>query len=363
MKFQCSTEALRNAVQLLYPVCPTRTTLPILSNLYVRGESGTVHLTGTDLDISVRTSITAEVGKAGETTIPVRFFLDALRRINTESIQLSVDANNVTTLKGGDKVHCSLRGMAPGDFPKFPKIEGNETVALPAKDLGAMIRQTSYAVSRDESRYVLNGVCFSFGERLDIVATDGRRLAKCTNTSIKREEQKLIIVPTKSIAMMLQMMTGEGDVQLRYTANQLEVSKGATTLVTRLIDGHYPNYSQVIPKSCPNTVTLNKKAFSDAVGLAVVVTEKSKQSVVRVAIDKGTLTVSANTAEIGEVQDVLEVKYAGDVVDIAFNPTFLMDVCQNLEADDLTIEFGSGTSPVVLRTGESFLCVIMPMRV
>lgn len=364
MKLQCSTNALREAVQLLYPVCPTRTTLPILANLHVRGESGSIHLTGTDLDISVRTSIAAEVGKAGETTIPVRFFLDALRRINSETITLSVDTNNVMALRGGEKVHCNLRGMAAGDFPKIAKIEGSETVSLSAKELVKMIRQTSYAVSRDESRYVLNGVCFNFGESFEVVATDGRRLAKCAHTGIKREDTKQIIVPTKSIGIMMQMMGGEGDVQLRYTANQLEVSKGATTLVTRLVDGHYPNYSQVIPKSCPNSVTLNKKRFYDAVGLAVVVTEKTKQSsVVRVAIEKGTLTVSANTAEIGEVQDVLEVKYTGDPVDIAFNPSFLSDVCQNVDEEDITIEFGSGTSPVVLRAGGTFLCVIMPMRV
>jgi len=363
MKFQCSTAVLRDAVQLLSPVCPVRTTLPVLSNVYVRAESGSVYLTGTDLDISVRTSIAADVGKAGETTIPVRFLLDALRRINTDSIQSSTDANNVTMLRAGDKVQCSLRGMAPGDFPKFPKIEGSETIEMSAKELMEMVRRTSYAVSRDESRYVLNGVCFNFGERLDVVATDGRRLAKCSNSNVKRAEAKQLIVPTKSISMIQQMLSGEGTVQVRYTANQLEAVIGSTTLVTRLIDGHYPNYSQVIPKSCPNAVEVNRKTFADAVGLAIVVTEKTKQSVVRVALDKGMMTVSANTAEIGEVQDVLEVKYAGDPVEIAFNPQFLMDVCQNVEEETLVLEFGSGSSPVVVRAGENFLCVIMPMRI
>lgn len=363
MKLQCSTATLRDAVQLLQPVCPLRTTLPILANILVRAEDGRLALTGTDLDISIKTHMPAEVSKEGETTIPVRFLLDALRRIDAESIELTVDAQHVAKIRAGAKVECSLRGMPPGEFPKFPSVQSQDAVELSAKDLHAMFKCTAYAVSKDETRYVLNGVCLHFGEKFDVVATDGRRLAKCTNASIKRDTAREIIVPTKSIGLIQALLNVEGTAQIKYSQSQLEVNVGQTTLVTRLVDGHYPNYEQVIPKNCKYAVELNARAFLNAVNLASVVTEKTKQAVIRVALKDNQLTISANTAEIGEVTDVLEVNYRGETLDIAFNPSYLTDVCQTIDSDQLVLEVTSGSSPAILRSGEQFLCVIMPMRI
>ena len=185
-----------------------------------------------------------------------------------------------------------------------------------------MLRYTSYAVSKDETRYVLNGVCFNFGEQFDVVATDGRRLAKYSSPSVKRDEAQQLIMPTKSIGLIQQMLGSEGTVHMRYSASQIEVNINKTTMVTRLVDGHYPNYQQVIK-----------------------------------------LTISANTAEIGEVHDELEVTYSDEPMDIAFNPTYLTDVCQNVETDEIVLEITNATSPTVVRAGENFLCVIMPMRI
>ena len=363
MKLQCATAELREAVQLLQPVSPLRTTLPILANLLVKAETGKIELTGTDLDVSVRTEIAADVSEAGETTIPVRLLLDTLRRIKTEAITITVDENNVAKIKAGDTIDCSLRGMAPGDFPKFPTIEEKDSIEIPSKDFGLMLKYTSYAVSRDETRYVLNGVCFNFGPQFDVVATDGRRLAKYTLAGIKREEPQQLILPTKSITMIQQMLSNEGTVFLRYSTSQIEVNINKTTLVTRLIDGHYPNYNQVIPKSCSHTLELERASFMNAVGLATVVTEKTKQPVVRLGLENNRLTISAVTAEIGEVHDILSVAYTDDPMEIAFNPTYLTDVCQNVETETIVLEITNATSPTVIRSGENFLCVIMPMRI
>jgi len=363
MKLECKTATLRDAVQLLQPVCPLRTTLPILSNILVQAEAGKIELTGTDLDVTMRTDVPADVATEGKTTIPVRFLLDALRRMDTETIELSVDEGNVSTLRAGDKVKCSLRGMTPGDFPNFPAIESEDSVELPAKDLATMLRYTSYAVSRDESKYVLNGVCFSFGEQFDVVATDGRRLAKYTVPSIKREEVIQLVLPSKSVSMMQQMLGTEGTVELRYTSSQMEVNTAHSKLVTRLVDGHYPNYNQVIPKTCQSAIEVGRRTFLNAVNLATVVTDKTKQSVVRLAFADNQLAISANTAEIGEVNDVLEVKYDGEPVELAFNPAYLTDVCQSVESDDIIIEITNSSSPAVIRSGDNFLCIVMPLRV
>lgn len=365
MKFTCTTTALRNAVQLLHPVCPVRTTLPILQNLRVEATTGKIILTATDLDIAMRTELTAEVSEEGVTTIPARFLADALRRMSVESLEVSSDANDVTKLRSGVKVECSLRGLPPDDFPAFQSIESEDVISLPANDVVQMLKHTDYAVSKDETRYVLNGVCFNLGTQFDVVATDGRRLAKYTIPDISRDEALQLVVPTKTVGIINQLLdaAGDADTRLRFTQNQIEVSVNTTTLVSRLIDGHYPNYKQVIPQSCEAAIEVDRKTFANAINLASVVTEKTKQSVVKVQFDKGQLSVSANTAEIGEVHDEIDITYDGEPVELAFNPTYLTEVCTSVQTDIITIEFTNSKSPVVIRSGDNFLCVIMPLRV
>ena len=363
MKFECSTSLLRDAVQMLQPVCPIRTTLPVLANLLVKAEEGKLTLSATDLDISLKTQIAADVALEGETTIPVKFFLDALRRIRTETILISTDENNVSTLKAGKKVECSLRGLAPNDFPTFPKIESENSVELDSKEFAKMLKHTSYAISKDENRHVLNGICLSFGEQFDVVATDGRRLAKFSEPSIKKEENSQLIIPTKSVSIIQQVLGGEGSVEMRYTDGQIELNYNQTVLVTRLVDGHYPNYMQVIPKTCLYKIEIDKNTFLNAVNLAAVVTEKSKQSVIRLTFTENQLNIGANTAEIGEVSDDIEIKYSGEKIELAFNPEYLIDVCQAIEIDTIFMEISNSTSPAVIRSGENFICVVMPLRV
>ena len=363
MKFECSTSLLRDAVQMLQPVCPLRTTLPVLANLLVKAEEGKLTLSATDLDISLKTQIAADVALEGETTIPVKIFLDALRRIRTETILISTDENNVSTLKAGKKVECSLRGLAPNDFPTFPKIETENSVELDSKEFSKMLKYTSYAISKDENRHVLNGICLSFGEQFDVVATDGRRLAKYSEVLIKKEESSQLIIPTKSVSIIQQMLGQEGNVEIRYTTGQIEINYNQTVFVTRLVDGHYPNYTQVIPKSCQYAIEIEKSIFLNAVNLASVVTEKTKQSVIRLTFTENQLNISANTAEIGEVSDDIEIKYSGEKIELAFNPEYLTDVCQAIETDNILMEISNSTSPAVIRSGEKFICVVMPLRV
>jgi len=363
MKLECQTALLRNAVQLLQPVCPLRTTMPILSNLLVKAESGQIELTATDLDLSVQTKIPADVVEEGTTTIPVRFFLDALRKMTSDTIEISVDEANVSTIRSGNRVKCSLRGMDPESFANISEVESDISFELPIKDLATMLKYTSYAVSRDESKSMLNGVCFNFGDNLDVVATDGKRLAKYVYVGVKQEKAMQIIVPTKSISVIQQILSTEGTAEIKYNSNMMQISTLNSILVTRLVDEHYPNYNQVIPKSCQATLNINRLAFLNAVNLATVVTEKSKQAVIRLNFDNNLLSINANTAEIGEVNDVLEVKYDSEQVVLALNPAYLTDICQNLESEEITIEITGSGSPLVIRSGDNFLCIIMPMRV
>lgn len=366
----CPASALRYAVQLLCPVWPTNTYVPVLTNLHVLAERSSLQLTVTGLDISTWIRIPVNVLAVGETTMPAKLLLDTLNRISTGTVDLSVDMNHVTTIRLGGKVHCSLRGMAPVDvFPKYTVIAGGDTIEMAAKELGDMIRQTSYAVSRDKSRGELNGWCFHFGEQLDVVAMDGWRIAKSTSANVKHSKQPSrswsmqneYIIPTRAIGIMQTMLAGDSTVKLRDNFFNLEATMGSTTLVMTSIPGHYPRYDELIPERNSNTprVAVNRKAFLDAV---VAVTRKATPAVVRVVVKEGTLTVSASTAENARVESALNVKYTGKPVDMIFQATFLTDVCQYMGTEEIVIEFSNSTSPVVIRSGGNVLCVIMPMK-
>lgn len=363
MKFTCAISDLRDAVQLLQPVCSNKPAFPIVANILIRTGENFVELVGTDLDITIKTSIEATVESPGETTVPVRYMRDTLMKIkNVAQINVEVDDNNVIKITAGERIKCNLRGMAAADFPTFPVLSECETVSIPVKDFSKMLRYTGYAMSHDDQRYILNGICFNFGEQLDVVATDGRRLAKYTSPDIKSEKASQIIVPIKAINMMQQLLIGEDPVALRFSSSQVEITVGANTLVARLMDGHYPDYKQVLPKNKSFSLTLNSGDFSNAVELASVVTDKNKQGVVKLSLDSGKMKVSAQTADIGENSAELETEYAGDPMDISFNPAFLLDVFRNIDETEVTMDVINPVSPTVIKTNENFISIIMPMR-
>lgn len=363
MKFTCAISDLRDAVQLLQPVCSNKPAFPIVANILIRAKDNSVELTGTDLDITIKTSIEASVESEGETTVPVRYMRDTLMKIKSVAqISVEVDDNNVIKITAGERIKCNLRGVAAADFPSFPVLSECESVSIPAKEFSKMLRYTGYAMSHDEQRYILNGICFSFGEQLDVVATDGRRLAKYTVPEIKTEKVSQIIIPVKAINMMQQLLAGDDPVSMRFSSSQVEIIVGRNTLVARLMDGHYPDYKQVLPKNKTFSLTLNAGDFSNAVELASVVTDKNKQGVVKLSLAAGKMKVSAQTADIGENSSELETEYAGEPMDISFNPTFLLDVFRNIDETEVTMDVINPISPTVIRTTDNFISIIMPMR-
>ena len=311
MKFTCDISDLRDAVQLLQPVCSNKPAYPIVANILISTGENCVEMVGTDLDITIKTSIEASISEPGATTVPVRYLRDTLMKIKSVAqLEIEVDANNVIRILAGEKIKCSLRGLAAPDFPSFPVLAEGETVTIPVKEFSKMLRYTSYAMSHDEQRYVLNGISFNFGDQLDVVATDGRRLAKYTSTDIKTEKASQIIIPIKAINMMQQLLNGAEEVSLHYSNSQAEITVGKNTLISRLIDGHFPDYKQVLPKTKTFTLKLNSGDFSNAVELASVVTDKNRQGVVKISLAPGKMTISANTAEIGENSSELETAYS-----------------------------------------------------
>jgi DNA polymerase-3 subunit beta len=350
-------------LQQVQNVVSTRTTLPILSNVLLQAKEGAVHLTTTDLDVGVRGSFEANVDKIGATTLPARRLFTIIRELPSSEISIEVDGKNAASIRSGQSFFKIL-GLPEEEFPPLPKFENAKVVTMRQKDLHDGLRKTAYAISTDETRYVLNGVLFSFKEnKLTLVATDGRRLAMLDiELEFPRSHEAEIIVPTKAVTELQRLLKDDGEVKISVGSGQIAFDLNNTLLVSKLIEGNYPNYKQVIPSEAKERVTLERETFLNSLRrVSLLASDKSNS--IKLNFSKNNIEITANTPEVGEARESLPVAYKGRDFAIAFNPEFLMAPLRNLTEDEVFFDLIDEMSPGVLKIQTPFLYVLMPMRV
>ena len=363
MKFSATKEKILEGLQQVQNVVSTRTTLPILSNVLLQAKEGTVNLTTTDLDVGVRGGFEANVDKAGATTLPARRLFTIIRELPSSEISVEVDGKNAASIRSGQSFFKIL-GLPEEEFPPLPKFENAKVVTMRQKDLRDGLRKTAYAISTDETRYVLNGVLFSYKEnKLTLVATDGRRLAMVDlELEFPRSHEADIIVPTKAVTELARLLTDDGDVKISVGTGQIAFDLNSTLLVSKLIEGNYPNYKQVIPSEAKERVTLERETFLNSLRrVSLLASDKSNS--IKLNFSKNNIEITANTPEVGEARESLPVVYKGRDFSIAFNPEFLMAPLRNLAEDEIFFDLIDEMSPGVLKIQTPFLYVLMPMRV
>jgi DNA polymerase-3 subunit beta len=367
MKLTISKEQLNHGLQAVANVVSTRSTLPILSNVLLRAEKNRLELTVTDLDVSVSCGVEAAVAKGGASTIPCRKFASIAREVAANEIEMEVDEQNTCVIRSGSSFY-KINGLSAEEFPPLPKFKDNKRISIPQDKLGAMLRRTAFAVSTDETRYVLNGILFSLKDhKLTMVATDGRRLALVDEeTDIPADSQGEFIVPSKAINELNRLLTGKGEVELRFSENQIafnlkEDNGQGALIISKLIEGNYPNYRQVIPTESRERIQLPREEFLQALRRAEIMTSEKSNSV-KLAFTKNNLAITANTPEVGEARESVAINYKGRDLSIAFNPAYLMDPLKALETDEIFFELSDEYSPGVIKINGPFLYVIMPMR-
>ncbi|PYM03319.1 MAG: DNA polymerase III subunit beta [Verrucomicrobia bacterium] len=363
MKFSATKEKLLEGLQQVQNVVSTRTTLPILSNVLLQAKEGAVHLTTTDLDVGVRGSFEANVDKVGATTLPARRLFTIIRELPSSEIAIEVDGKNAASIRSGQSFFKIL-GLPEEEFPPLPKFENAKVVTMRQKDLHDGLRKTAYAISTDETRYVLNGVLFSFKEnKLTLVATDGRRLAMLDiELEFPRSHEAEIIVPTKAVTELQRLLKDDGEVKISVGSGQIAFDLNNTLLVSKLIEGNYPNYKQVIPSEAKERVTLERETFLNSLRrVSLLASDKSNS--IKLNFSKNNIEITANTPEVGEARESLPVAYKGRDFAIAFNPEFLMAPLRNLTEDEVFFDLIDEMSPGVLKIQTPFLYVLMPMRV
>jgi DNA polymerase-3 subunit beta len=361
-KFTVTKEKILEGLNRVQNVVSTRTTLPILSNVLVQAGTNGLSLTTTDLDMAVRCTVEAEITKAGATTLPARKLFSILKEVPAADIEIEVDDRNAASIRSGSSFY-KIMGLPEEEFPKFPGGEGGKALKMEQSSLRDMLKKTAYAVSSDETRYVLNGVYMSFkGSKLTVVATDGRRLALIErDVDVPKGAEAELILPTKAVGELQRLLSDKGEAKLSVSENQIIITLDGTTLVSKLIEGTYPNFRQVIPAEAKERVPLERELFLAALHRASILASEKSQSV-KLNFAKNNLTITAITPEVGEAKETMAINYKGKEVTIAFNPQYMMDPLRNLDADEVFMELTDELSPGVLKVNEPFLYVLMPMR-
>lgn len=346
--------------------------MPILSNVLIQAEDGQLSLTTTNLDLGIRCRIQADVEKAGGITLPVRKLATIVKALPNSDVEVDASSGNQAKITSGGSLF-RIMGIAEDEFPPLPSFADQHVFELPQDELLGMLKSVSYAQSQDENRYILNGVYFVFGEdKLTLVATDGRRLGLISrDMEVTEENAGKLILPAKTVNE-LERLLGQGkDVKITFSDRQvafeiqIDDEDGGLVetiyLVSKIVEGNYPNYKQVIPKETENRVKVERELLSECVQRAALVTSDKNNSI-KLKLGNNLLEITGSSPEYGESHESMAIAYEGSEVQVAFNPGFLLDPLRALSKDEVYFEFKDELSPGVFKTLDSFLCVIMPLR-
>ena len=363
MKLKVQKDDLINVLQNVQSIVSSRSTLPILSNILFETGDGELSITATDIDVSVRTRVRAEVEEEGSTTLPARRAFSIFRELPAGVIELDVDADHTATIRAASSFF-KLNGMDATEFPPLPVFESETSYTLDEVVFREMLQKTSYAASTDETRYILNGCLLSFrDDKLTCVATDGRRLALVEQeVEFPKTAEGEMVVPSKTVNELIRTLGDAGTLTIRAMENQIAFEFDNMLIVSKLIDGTYPNFRQVIPASSEVRVELDREDLQAAVRRAALLTTAQSNSV-RLNLMKNRLEVVTRTPDVGEACETVTLKYDGKDVSVAFNPEYLLAPLKTLQSDVVYFEVTDELSPGVLKADVPFLYVIMPMRI
>jgi DNA polymerase-3 subunit beta len=364
MHFTAGKDSILECIQTVQNAVSPKSSLPILSNVLLEVENGNLKMTATDLDIGICSTIPVDVRMEGAITVPARKFFDIIKALPDGSdIDVSIKKNNFIFLKSG-KANFKIIGLPREEFPQLPVFKDKDSISVPREDLKDMLNMTDFAISRDDTRYVLNGVFLVVkGEDMTVIATDGRRLAVSSKKLPKKTlVDREVIIPTKTVQEVKRMLSGEGDVSIKFSDNQILFSFESSFVISRLIEGEYPSYKKVIPQRSGKEVKVDREDFLSATRRASIFTDQDSMAI-KLNIRKKKMTISKNTPYLGEAKEEVEIEYTGtDEFDIGFNPRYLMDVLKNLTDDEVVFEVNDSNRPGVIRRGDEYIYVVLPMQ-
>ncbi|KPL19000.1 MAG: hypothetical protein AMJ92_05400 [candidate division Zixibacteria bacterium SM23_81] len=368
MNFTVERAEFLPALQTVLNVVSPKATLPILSNILFQLKGKKLALYATDLDTSVRTQLSVSQGTDGAIALPAKKLAEIIRELPEATI--TVQVKDKQAIINCEKGKYQLMGMDWEDFPQFPEAIEGQSFKIKQSTLARMINKTLYSTSKDETRPALNGVLWHIEEKeMKMVATDGHRLAKLrVQRGGPKSFEKDVIVPAKTLNQLLRLF-GEQDADMEITIgeNHLVFSLDSTTLYSRVLEGPYPNYQQVIPTENDKELMVDRETLHSAVR-RVSTLSNSLTHQVRFDLSSGLMVLSASDRDIGgEASDNIEAKYTGENLQIGYNAHYILEILKHIDSPEVTFELSTPVraglmKPSSQQEGEDYLCLIMPLR-
>ena len=365
MKFTITRDNLQQGLAAVGASIPTRTTLPVLSNILIEAGEGGVQMSGTDLDIAVALRVPAEVEEPGAITVPAKKLQELARELPEAPARVATTGERFELVCG--KATFRLNGMPRDEFPAFPQVDFDASWAIQGELISEMIERTAFAVSTEESRPILNGVLWQLADgQMRMVATNGHRLAKLAVPAAATDAPHAdLIVPPKALAQVQRLFDEGDEIQVARSENHLGFRKDGTRVYTRLIEGPYPNYEQVIPKDNDRIAIADKETLTRSLRrMAVVASDQTHR--VRLSFAASVLRLSVETPDLGDAHEEMEVSYDGEALDIGFNANYLLEVLRFMPTDEVKLSFKAPERAATIEPtdaeGGEYLCLIMPLR-
>jgi len=363
---QSERTALLPALSAVVGVVERRHTLPILSNLLLMKSGGKLTLLATDLELQISTQLDAQAGEDFSITIAARKLFDIVRAL-PETATVKLDSKDSQVVVSAGKSRFTLQTLPAADFPRVETGAGlGEAIRLPQKSLKRLLQRVQFAMASQDIRYYLNGMLLVLdGTALRVVATDGHRLAYAETTLETAAEPREVIIPRKTVLELAKLLTDTDDaVELRIGSNQVTITLPGTELVTKLVDGKFPDYQRVIPVNQPRHLKADRQNVMQALQRAAILSNEKFRGV-RLVMSGNVLGIVCSNTEQEEAADEIEVDYQGDPLDVGFNVTYLLDGLGVINGNNITLSMGDANSSMLLTSKDEpgFKYVVMPMRI
>lgn len=366
MQFEAAKQSLLKAISNVSGAVERKNTIPVLQNIKIEAQKNSdgdkIILSATDMDILVTVGFEADIKSSGVTTVPAQMFFDIVRKIPDGAIMITQENPSILQIKSG-KSKYSLPCIDASEFPNLSEGELGHEVEIKSEDLARMIDKSRFAISSDETRYYLNGLYLhATKDALRTVATDGHRLS-LSFTEMVNETPFGVILPKKSVAEIRKIIDSAKSVRFATSRVKIKVIADQATIISKLIDGEFPDYDKVLPKNNSHVAAIAKKQFFDCVDrVSTVATDKHR--LVKMIIENGKLTLQVSTNDGSFAYEELDVSYSGERIETGFNSRYLLDIIGQIDGDEVLMRFKDGSSPALVEAKSmKAVFVIMPVRI
>jgi DNA polymerase-3 subunit beta len=363
MKFKCKKTELQNAIFTAQKAITGRSSMPILNGVLIETNTDTLVLTGSDIDLSIKTKIKVDVLEEGSIVINARLFGEIIRRLPNDEVLVETTENGSTRILC-EKSNFNVINMNSEDFPELPKINENMMLSIPENILKKMIKETIFATAQDETRPILTGILFEIKDKkINLVALDGFRLA-LRSENLQHQDDISAVIPGKTLNEISKILgDGEKNVDITFTPNHILFNLGNTKIISRLLEGEFIKYNSIIPEEFTTEVTAKRNELLNCIERASLMAKDSNTNLIKLTIEDNRIIITSNS-QLGMVKEEAEVILQGEELQIAFNSKYLMDVLKIMEEDEVKLEFTSNVSPCIITNTEKNNCtyLVLPVR-